>query len=270
MTPTVVEYDGMLYHVRGWKRDLPDHRDEEHRFSAVGPVPDEASLEAYLPRVEDQRTLGSCVGHGTTSGVELLAIKNGHPVRELSRLFTYYLARRAENDVASDDGCMIRTAVACLNQYGCAREESWPYELAKYALEPPAEAFEEALAHRLPAYRRCYTLREVKAAIAEGFPVVFGFSVPERSMWTREAMASGQIALPAAGEGFSGGHCVLAFGYIPGQVRIRNSWGTSWGQGGNGSIDERYFELGLATDAWALTDYQYYARREQPTDEAAA
>lgn len=264
-------FDSGVFHVKGWIPDRPDNRDRKHRFRAVGPVPDAATLEQWLPRCEDQRTLGSCVGHGTTSAMELLYNKAQRPVRELSRLFTYYIARRAEGSVDSDEGCCIRDAVACLNQIGCAREETWPYDIARFAVEPPPEAFAEAAQHKLTSYRRCYTLHDIKSAIAEGFPVVFGFSVPETSMWTHEAMTTGDIPMPAPGEGFSGGHCVMAFGYTPDRIAFFNSWGVSWGRNGCGTLPVEYFTEGLATDAWAICDEDYYARREQPpTDQAAA
>ena len=47
--------------------------------------------------------------------------------------------------------------------------------------------------------------------------------------------------------------------HIPerGALKIRNSWGTGWGEGGYGWLPYRYVENGLAVDFWSLFKAEY-------------
>lgn len=68
------------------------------------------------------------------------------------------------------------------------------------------------------------------------------------------------IPYPDPRDSLSGGHAVLAVGYDDhhqcpnadeGALRIRNSWGTGWGDHGYGWLPYKYVREGLATDFWA-------------------
>ena len=62
-----------------------------------------------------------------------------------------------------------------------------------------------------------------------------------------------------------GGHAVVAIGYDDnrkigkdkGAIKIRNSWGTQWGQNGYGWLPYSYIEAGLAEDFWSLFKNEY-------------
>ena len=75
------------------------------------------------------------------------------------------------------------------------------------------------------------------------------------------------IPYPVVGDKILGGHAVCAVGYDDtkiiknshhgvaetiGALLIRNSWGTSWGNGGYGWLPYEYVLKGLATDWWSL------------------
>ena len=82
---------------------------------------------------------------------------------------------------------------------------------------------------------------------------------------------TGEIPLPCPGEKVRGGHAVVAVGYddkkkiknplcgtaTKGALLIRNSWGTSWGDGGYGWLPYDYVSKGLARDWWTLLKHEY-------------
>ena len=106
-------------------------------------------------------------------------------------------------------------------------------------------------------------VHEVKSYIARKFPAMFGFTVYS---FDDQAAATGKIPLPGAGEKVVGGHAVVAIGYddamtvtnaasgttATGAFKIRNSWGTHWGDAGYGWLPYDYVEVGLAQDWWTL------------------
>lgn len=75
----------------------------------------------------------------------------------------------------------------------------------------------------------------------------------------------GEFAFPGPGETVKGGHAVVAIGYDDGRkigkekgaLKIRNSWGPGWGEGGYGWLPYRFIEAGLAVDFWSLFRQEY-------------
>src|SRR5204863_7946379 len=125
----------------------------------------------------------------------------------------------------------------------------------------PAKCYKDALKYKTVSYQRLlHSLAQMKGCLATGFPFVFGVAVYE-SFLSSAADRTGNIPLPAPGEpganedGSPAGHAMLAVGYDDAHQRfiIRNSWGTSWGNGGYGTIPYAYLlDDNLADDFWTI------------------
>jgi C1A family cysteine protease len=94
----------------------------------------------------------------------------------------------------------------------------------------------------------------MKGCLAEGFPFVFGFTVYD-SFESQDVAKTGVVPMPSPDESVLGGHAVVAVGYDDAdeRFRVRNSWGTGWGQ--EGYFTMPYASLtnrGLAADFWTL------------------
>lgn len=67
------------------------------------------------------------------------------------------------------------------------------------------------------------------------------------------------------GDTVLGGHAIVCVGYddgmrigdCSGAFLIRNSWGSSWGDGGYGYLPYDYVLKGLALDWWALVKAEW-------------
>ncbi len=244
-------------HVFGWKRDTPDPRDQKYAapFWKKLFLPAKADLRSFCSRVEQQGDIGSCTANASTSAVEFLYKKSGRPQPELSRLFLYYATRVwvADEAPTTDDGAMIRNVVKALAKYGVCYESTWAYASPRYALEPSPAAKAEAEQHQILGYYRCPSLRYIKACLAEGYPCVGGFSVPE-SIDSEKTTKTGVLTYPPPQENFVGGHAVLFVGYDDKTqlLTFQNSWGTWWGDKGYGYLPYAFVTDGLAADFWTI------------------
>jgi hypothetical protein len=193
--------------------------------------------------------------------MEALYQKLGQPVAMLSRLYVYFVSRvRIEGTPASEDsGCMIRDVMKALNTIGACAESTWPYDISKFSSTPSAAADAEASSHEVTTYQACPDLASVKQAIADGFPVVGGFSVPE-NMMSQQCAQTGIVQMPGPNEQIVGGHCVMFVGYDDSTslIKFANSWGTGWGDSGHGYLPYGFFtDTGngpLADDCWTITN----------------
>jgi len=239
-----------------WRPSRPDQRDRY--FKVTAPVKD---LPSYVDRIgtefpiDDQGELGSCTGNSSTAGVSIVT---GQPA--LSRLMAYYDARLIEGDVQDDAGAQIRDIIKGFQQYGCASEAVWPYDVSKFAQKPTAEAYTDGLKliPLIESYERIADLNGMKAALAKGLPVIFGFQVPAE-FESEQMSIDGKLYAPNMRTQWLGGHAVLAVGYDDRDpnykfIWVRNSWGPNWGIDGYFKMDQSWFTspLGLVDDMWTI------------------
>ncbi len=240
----------------GWTPDLPDQRD--YLYTAIRPLlrklPPRMDLRPLCSKVEDQETLGSCTANALVGALELLEIKDKVHYDELSRLFIYYNERVIEHSVQSDSGAMIRDGIKTLAKQGVCAERIWPYVISRFTRKPGAVCYKEASDHQITTYHRILTIDEMRACLADGFPVVFGFTVYD-SFESRQTAKTGKVNLPKKGERAIGGHAVLAVGYNDSEKRIivRNSWGPKWGMKGYFTMPYAYVaDRNLSDDFWTI------------------
>lgn len=234
-----------------WRPDVADHRD--HTYSATGPVPNHVDRIGLGNPIEDQGQLGSCTGNASTSAAEIVC-KLTYP---LSRLMSYYDGRLIEGTVNQDSGCMIRDVIKGISTYGVCRESYYPYNIARFTRKPSQRAYTDGkkLLPKIKAYQRLSTLADVKAALAAGLPVVFGFSVPE-FFESQQVADNGIVRVPTRSDKIIGGHAVVAVGYDDRDpkpfVWVRNSWGTNWGIDGYFKMDQGWWNTRLVDDMWVI------------------
>ena len=98
-------------------------------------------------------------------------------------------------------------------------------------------------------------LKQLKAALIQGYPIVFGFVVYS-NFETDKVKSTGIMEMPTEGDIIVGGHAVAVVGFDDKKKYfiVRNSWGTEWG-------DEGYFYMPYefilnpryASDFWCIT-----------------
>lgn len=244
--------------LHGWKPDVPDARD--FVFKAPAPGVGESALNWTLA-IRDQGQKGTCTAHASLEAAGYLWVRDGKPDPVLSRLFTYWVSRvKMENESASvDSGAQIRDVINGLRKYGSCPESMWHYsdDDTQFTLQPTQECFDAAALHKALFFYRCPDLNTIKASIAQGFPVVFGFPVPNSFMGD-ETAATGIVKMPTPTEGFEGGHCMLFTGFSNSRQQLDgpNSWSRSWGDNGFFHMPYGMVDEGFVGDCWTIRRVQ--------------
>lgn len=239
----------------GWHRDAPDPDDVPFVASleTLHTLPAKVSLVSQCPSVYDQGNLGSCTANAIAAAFEFDLMRQGLSDFRPSRLFIYFYERFLEGTVDEDAGAAIRDGIKVVNKYGVCPESEWAYDIARFTEQPPAQCRIDALKEKALKYHRItQNLSQMKACLAQGLPFVFGINVYQSFMDATD----GNIPMPGNGEQCIGGHALLCVGYDDAkQVFIfRNSWNTSWGQQGYGTIPYAYLaDQGQAADFWQIS-----------------
>lgn len=243
---------------KGWLPDLPDHRDFHYSasYQTLKALPALVDLRPLMPPVYDQGDLGSCTANAIAGAVQYdRGVQKLTPDFVPSRLFIYYNERVIENSVESDAGAAIRDGIKTVVHQGVCPETEWPYDIRRFATQPTAQCYEDALQHRATVYARIMqNVMQMKGCLASGFPFVFGFAVFP-SFESDIVAETGVVPLPRANEPMLGGHAVMAVGYIDRIQRfiVRNSWSSAWGANGYCYMPYRYLsDIQLAADFWTI------------------
>jgi hypothetical protein len=69
------------------------------------------------------------------------------PEFEPSRLFLYYNERNMEGTTSTDSGAQLSDGVKCLERIGVCNELAWPYDISRFADEPPQPCYTIAKKH---------------------------------------------------------------------------------------------------------------------------
>lgn len=204
--------------------------------------------------IANQGQLGSCTAFSAVKGVrEYLMNKASGTYTPLSALMFYYEERKEDGTVAYDAGSSITRSATVLKNIGVAKESTWPYNISKFTVAPPAAAYAESGQFKVSAVKRLTTLANIKTEVKKGNPVMFGIRVYESFMKHYD----GIIPVPnTVTEKLLGSHAVSCFGFDDAkQVLImRNSWGTGWGMKGYFTLPYNYFTGNLVMDVWGTTN----------------
>ena len=249
-------------HHGGWIPQPPDARDFEFLPAvAVHQKPVAQFLEISAIPVLQQGQQGSCTGNATAGIVMYDQQAQGEPIVLPSRSFIYWNARQAEGTTAYDSGAAVRDAVGGVAKYGVCPDSEFPYDDRVFNVAPSAQDYTDAVRQEALVYESV-RYGHLDQAIASGFPFVFGFSVYE-SFESPEVASTGIVPIPEPGERVLGGHCVWCYGYnssytknadwLPPRTKAcRNSWGDTWGNGGDFVLPQWFFDKGQATDYWVI------------------
>ena len=233
----------------GWQKEPNPEKAPRYaaiRQTATASLPASMDLRPEMSPVEDQGPINSCVAQSIVGALEFLQIKNGIPKNkrflDMSRMFLYYNARNMAGLQTVDRGCYISHGILCTTDIGMVTEKRWPYTYSRLYKKPGRAMMLVAKKKLVKDYHYIWEnhVDNTKAALAEGYPVVFGTTLFS-SFWN--VGKDGMVPIPAAGEAVLGGHAMLIVGYTDSCFIVRNSWGAKWGDKGYCYFPFGYFSL---------------------------
>lgn len=160
----------------------------------------------------------------------------------LSAQFLYWACKERDN-IKGDVGTSPTVMLDVLAELGICTEATWPYNPTPRQEDPgqgppPAGALEEARLRRISGSAQLpgKDVRQIKAALASGRPVLLGLRISEHWTGTWHSQALGKLRKPLPGEQQRGGTSLCALGYRDdpeapggGYFIARNCWGADWG-----------------------------------------
>ncbi|MEB3186559.1 MAG: C1 family peptidase [bacterium] len=224
-------------------------------FEIQASLPERVDLRPMCSPVANQGQFGACTAFATVKGLQEALLKKQGRYRPQSPALLWYESKRQTGSKGKDDGVPTEFAVKMLDAYGSAPEEAFPYlpleqhrdPVARQAFlqsEPSAQVVALSKQNRLvKGYELTTRLSGIRKALASGMPVVLAMRVFDNISKTP---ASGLMPMPTASSKFVGGHAVLAVGYDSAKqvLVVRNSWGSSWADGGYFYMPYSYFKTG--------------------------
>jgi C1A family cysteine protease len=241
-------------------------------------LPKNIDNSKYDSPVDNQLNIGSCTAEGIVATVEHMEKKAFGKHIDASVLFTYWNTRSmmGEEYIGVDSGAYNRTAIKSVVKVGLLDDSLWPYDTSTFANEPTRKMYTNMQSYDVLSYIRLDSsygqsyVDRMRSFVFHGYPLFTGF-VAYDDIWN---VTKQQPVLQYPTVGVSkevGGHAVMISGYddeiesnsgSKGAFRIKNSWGTDWGDSGYFWIPYKYFNDGIALDTWAITGMRYIDTKE--------
>jgi Papain family cysteine protease len=247
---------------RGTERDWQfQHAVAAGALGAVAALPPAVDLRAPWWAIGDQERTGSCVGWASTDGVvRYHMVKAGRLAQDalLSTRYTWMASKETDELVNRPEtfiesaGTSLKAAMDILRNYGAAPASLLPFHIATTMyLDDEDSFFAIAATRRIAAY---FNLRKDlsrwRSWLAAHGPILAGLQVD--STWDNAAATNGNLDVYTPPG--RGGHAICVVGYTQqGRFIIRNSWNTTWGDGGFGYATESYIQAGFFSESYGVT-----------------
>lgn len=209
-------------------------------------------------KIADQGATGSCVGWASAdSVVRWHLVQAGRLARNepLSPRFPWMAAKETDQFVAQpttfieSDGTSLKAALDVFRKWGAVRDTVLPFRSGALFVGEVATFYAIATQLKIAAY---FNLGAAGSGwrtwIASSGPILTRLSVD--ATWDDATATRGRLTTyrPSTARG---GHAVAVVGYTSTSFIIRNSWGTSWGDGGYAYASNAYASRAF-TEAYGI------------------
>lgn len=243
---TIVDRTGYLPDQENWDNIpdvVPPYNDDE-----LDSLPKAVSLEQFFPPIGDQGRYGTCVAWSTGYNLKtaLNAIENKWTPAQLANPANQTSPKDLWMGVPPDrkgkycEGTIFEAAFSVLKTKGVSSMAKVPYS----NMGTCKGSFAGDSANKIVSFNHVVSsgglpsVKQIKAYLRDTVPLVFAANVGDIfSNWRSDKVFS------ATDNGTKGGHAMVISGYDDSKhaFRIRNSWGTAWGDNGSAWVDYDFF-----------------------------
>jgi len=206
-------------------------------------LPESIDLSDKMPPVGNQGKQQSCVAWAIA-----YALKSYQEKLELGQDFTFspsYIYNQINNGMNAPT--YVTDALNVLSNQGVCQFSEMPYDENDWTSKPSATMKEAAKKFRIDFWRQVNVqdIKEVKAQLAAGYPVIIGAAVSKE--FVNDGYAQKADFIWKSSGTPAGGHCMLLVGYDDKKsaFKVMNSWGKEWGDNGFSWIDYQFFPEGV-------------------------
>jgi hypothetical protein len=225
-------------------------------------MPASVDLRQAWWTIGDQEDTGSCVGWAVAEGVTRYHfVKAGRlgQAEHLSPRYVWMSSKETDEFTSRPEtfiegaGTSLKSAVEVCRKYGVATEKMLPFHIATKMYTGSENTFYATAAQRKVTsyFNLRKNLGQWKSWLAAHGPILAGLSVD--STWDGATSTHGNLDTFHP-QSVRGGHAITIVGYLPnGRFIVRNSWGTSWGDGGFAYASPAYIAAGFFDESYGVT-----------------
>ena len=227
---------------RDTERDWGVEHARRSRVVAAAPaIPASKDLREAWWSVGDQGSTGSCVGWAAADSVlrwHFVKARRVTTTQPLSPRYVWMASKETDrftdrpSTFIESDGTSLKAALDVARKFGVVRDSVLPFRSGRLYAGESQTFYAIAAQLKIAMYFNIGSrLTDWRVWLATHGPIMTRLDVDET--WDEAKATAGNLDtyLPATARG---GHAVALVGYTPDRFVVRNSWGTSWGDGGFG------------------------------------
>lgn len=228
----------------GWIPNLEDKRDADPKYQRRFAVESVSQYELDMPELvhdqRNQRSERSCVGRGSGAMIEVRDQLDGNPYVHVSDHAFYWGARAVNGFQKEDEGAYPRSGWKNFRRHGVCSEKAWPSLTDTINKMPSVESQADGIVRADWIYSIVQERGEGRAPVVlerlqSKCPGGMGIGVTDAF----DRAGTDTVPAPKSGDTIRGLHwiAVLGFDRAGQRLRILNSWGKNWGDGGWAWLD---------------------------------
>jgi len=223
-------------------------------LAATQPIPPTKDLrEPNWWLVNDQGDTGSCVGWATADSVLRWHFVKGNrlaPNQMLSPRFIWMAAKETDKFVSQPttfielEGTSLKAALDIARKFGAVQDAILPFSSGQLYPNDSKTFYALAAQLKIASYFNLGTnLANWRTWLALRGPILTRLGVD--ATWDNATATHGNMDSYQPNT-VRGGHAVALVGYTADRFIVRNSWGTSWGDGGFGYASQAYAQAAFS------------------------
>lgn len=208
-------------------------------LAADAAIPAQVDLRAAWWEVGDQGYTGSCVGWAAADSVirwHMVRCNLIQPADHLAVRYLWMAAKETDEFTTRPtafielDGTSLKAALNIARKYGMVLDDLCPFKDGKLYQGETDVFYSIAAQRRVSAYYNLTRNQDNwRMWLAGRGPILSRLEVDKT--WYDCTASHGNLDAYDAAHTY-GGHAIAIVGYTPDRFIVRNSWGTSWGDGG--------------------------------------